>query len=56
LLTTHACQGLVITNSALVKQLLEITHTTKDLRVVVDILETIYQTGRDEIIKKLSHL
>lgn len=43
---TRACQDVVFTSVALVKQLMEKTHTTKGLRVVVNILETVYQTGR----------
>ena len=43
---TWACQGVVFTSVALVKQLMEKTHTTQGLQVVVDILETVYQTGR----------
>jgi hypothetical protein len=53
---TRACQGVVFTSVALVKQLMEKTHTTKGLRVVVDILETVYQTGRkvaDDFITKM---
>jgi len=43
---TRACQGVSFTSVALVKQLMEKTHTTKGLQVVVNILETVYQTGR----------
>jgi hypothetical protein len=43
---TRACQGVVFTSVALVKQLMEKTHTSKGLKVVVNILDTVYQTGR----------
>lgn len=43
---TRACQGVVFTSVALVKQLMEKTHTTKGLRVVVNVLDTVYQIGR----------
>ncbi|MBM4341604.1 MAG: ISAzo13 family transposase [Chloroflexi bacterium] len=43
---TRACQGVILTSRALVKKLLEKTQTSKGLRVVVDIIETVYQTGR----------
>jgi len=43
---TRACQGVIFTGRPLVKELMEKTQTSKGLRVVVDIIETIYQTGR----------
>lgn len=43
---TRACQGVIFTSVALVKELMEKTHTSKGLEVVVDIIETVYQTGR----------
>lgn len=43
---TRACQGVVFTSVRLVKQLMEKTHTNKGLRVIVNILDAIYQTGR----------
>jgi len=43
---TRACQGVVFTSVALVKQLMEKAHTQKGLKVVVDILDTVYHTGR----------
>jgi transposase len=43
---TRACQGVVFSSVALVKQLMEKTHTKKGLRVVVKVLDTVYQTGR----------
>jgi transposase len=43
---TRACQGVVFTSVSLVKQLMEKTHTSKGLRVVVKILDTVYHTGR----------
>lgn len=43
---TRACQGVIFTSVALVKELMEKTHTTQGLKVVVDIVEKVYQTGR----------
>jgi len=43
---TRACQGVIFTSVALVKELMAKTHTSKGLQVVVDIIETVYQTGR----------
>jgi hypothetical protein len=43
---TRACQGVIFASVVLVKQLMEKTHTSKGLTVVVDIIETVYQTGR----------
>ena len=43
---TRACQGVVFTSVALVKQLMEKTRTTKGLKVVVGILDTVYLIGR----------
>jgi len=43
---TRACQGVIFTSVALVKELMEKTRTGKGLKVVVEIIEKIYQTGR----------
>ena len=43
---TRACQGVIFTSLALVKELMEKTQTSKGLQVVVEILEKVYQTGR----------
>ncbi len=43
---TRACQGVVFSSVELVKQLMEKTHTSKGLRVVVTILDTVYEIGR----------
>jgi hypothetical protein len=43
---TRACQGVIFKSVALVKELMEKTQTRKGLRVVVDILDRVYQTGR----------
>lgn len=43
---TRACQGVIFTSLALVKELMEKTRTSKGLKVVVDIIEKVYQTGR----------
>jgi len=54
---TRACQGVVFTDVALVKQLMEKTRTRKGLRVVVDLLDKEYQTGRrvaEEVKKSLN--
>ena len=37
---------MIFANIALVKKLMEKTHTSKGLQVVVDIIEHVYQTGR----------
>jgi Rhodopirellula transposase DDE domain len=43
---TRACQGVIISGIGLVKQLMEKARTRTGLRVVVDILDHVYQTGR----------
>jgi transposase len=43
---TRACQGMIFTSVALVKELMEKTHTNKGLQVVVNIIEKVYQIGR----------
>ena len=43
---TSACQGVAFTSVALVKQLMEKTHTAQGLQVVVNILDKVYETGR----------
>lgn len=43
---TRACQGAVFKTLALVKELMARTHTQQGLRVTVNILDTLYQTGR----------
>jgi hypothetical protein len=43
---TRACQGVVFTSIELVKRLMEKTRTRTGLRVVVDILDKAYVTGR----------
>ena len=43
---TRACQGVIFSSIALVKKLMEKTHTNKGLQVVVEIVEQVYQTGR----------
>jgi hypothetical protein len=43
---TRACEGVVFDSVALVKQLMERTHTRSGLRVIVDILDRVYDTGR----------
>jgi transposase len=43
---TRACQGVIFTSVALVKELMAKTHTRQGLQVVVDSIQTVYQTGR----------
>lgn len=43
---TRACQGVIFTSVALVKELMAKTHTRQGLQVVVDSIESVYQTGR----------
>jgi hypothetical protein len=42
---TRACQGVVFTTAELVKQLMEKTRTRTGLRVVVEVLDKVYETG-----------
>lgn len=43
---TRACQGVVFKSVDLVKELMEKTRTSKGLRVTVNIIDKVYQTGR----------
>lgn len=43
---TRACQGVLFDSVATVKRLLEKTSTATGLRVVVEVLDKVYQTGR----------
>lgn len=43
---TRACQGVILKNIQLVKELIEKTKTTKGLRVTVQIIDRVYETGR----------
>ena len=43
---TRACQGVIFKSMALVKELMEKTRTRTGLKVVVDILDRVYATGR----------
>jgi len=43
---TRACQGVVFTSVALVKELMEKTHTKTGLQAFVHILDKVYLTGR----------
>lgn len=43
---TRACQGVIFTSLALVKELIGKTKTSKGLKVIVEITEKVYQTGR----------
>ncbi len=43
---TRACQGVVFKNIELVKELMEKTHTRQGLKVTVQIVNKVYQTGR----------
>jgi hypothetical protein len=55
---TRACQGVLFRSVELVKRLMEKTQTRTGLRVVVDIWEKAYETGRKvaEEVKKSLHL
>lgn len=44
---TRACQGVVFTSVELVKELMEKTHTRQGLTVTVQIVDKVYQTGRE---------
>src|SRR5258706_16454833 len=43
---TRACEGVVFESAPLVKELIEKTQTKTGLRVTVDILDKVYETGR----------
>jgi len=43
---TRACQGVIFKSVDLVKQLMEKTKTQQGLKVTVDIIDKVYQTGR----------
>jgi len=43
---TRACQGVIFTSVGLVKELIKKTKTSKGLKVAVEIIDTVYQTGR----------
>jgi DDE family transposase len=55
---TRACQGMLFRSVELVKQLMQKTQTRTGLRVVVDVWEKVYETGRKvaEEVKKALHL
>jgi hypothetical protein len=55
---SRACQGVIFTSVDLVKRLMEKARTRTGLRVVVDVLDKVYQTGRrlPKEIKKTLHL
>jgi hypothetical protein len=55
---TRACQGVLFTSVELVKQLMEKTQTRTGLRVVVDVVDKVYETGRKVAasVKKALHL
>jgi hypothetical protein len=43
---TRACQGVIFTSVDLVQELMEKTHTRQGLKVTVQVIDKIYQTGR----------
>jgi hypothetical protein len=43
---TRACQGVIFTSIALVKELMEKTHTQTGLQTFVHIIDKVYHTGR----------
>jgi hypothetical protein len=54
---TRACQGVIFRSVALVKQLMEKARTRTGLKVVVDVVEKAYETGRrvaDDVKKTLN--
>jgi hypothetical protein len=54
---SRACQGVVFSSVGLVKRLMEKARTRMGLRVVVDVLDKVYRTGRrvaDEVKKALN--
>jgi hypothetical protein len=54
---SRACQGVVFRSVALVKRLMEKAQTRTGLRVVVDVIERVYETGRrvaEEVKKALN--
>jgi len=54
---TRACQGVVFKSVELVKELMEKTKTNKGLRVMVNVINKVYQTGRkasSEFIENMS--
>lgn len=55
---TRACQGVIFTSVALVKQLMEKARTRTGLRVVVDVVDKVYETGRKvaDAVKNALHL
>jgi len=55
---TRACQGVLFRSMAVVKELMEKTQTRTGLRVVVDVVEKVYETGRKvaESVKQALHL
>jgi Rhodopirellula transposase DDE domain len=55
---TRACQGMFFGTMAVVKRLMEKTRTRTGLRVVVDVVEKVYETGRKvaESVKQGLHL
>jgi Rhodopirellula transposase DDE domain len=55
---TRACQGVLFRSLAVVKELMEKTSTRTGLRVVVDVVDQVYETGRKvaESVKQTLHL
>jgi Rhodopirellula transposase DDE domain len=43
---TRACRGAIFTSLAVVKRLMERTHTSQGLSVTVQIIDKVYETGR----------
>lgn len=43
---TRACQGVIFENVQLVKELIEKTKTSKGLKVTVQVIDKVYETGR----------
>jgi len=43
---TRACQGVVFETVAIVRELMERSHTAQGLKVTVDVIDQVYETGR----------
>jgi hypothetical protein len=53
---TRACRGAIFTSLDLVKQLMQTTKTRQGLTVVVQIIDKVYQTGREVSAEFKKHL
>ena len=53
---TRACQGVVFKSVELVKELMAKTKTTSGLRVTVNIIDKVYETGRKATVQFIEHM